>query len=459
MITTHYPPDFGWQGSGRACLEQARALSSLGHQVEVLCLSQNGYRESFQDGIKVIRTDWKKEPRLGRPVLMGLPRLRLLLNLHLSLWQTFLKASKKTRYDVIEVCGVSGESLVPSLLGTAPVHFRNYECLPVFMGEELSSVDNSESTFQKNTEEILRQLGGSCADSQSTLYGDKQSNLTNFPIDTDRFHTDGPKALNTEGRPSLLIFTSVRHPKYEAFLIELFLKLKARIPNLWLTVIAHDISSEEDERRTQRSLAQAGVDCDILINSKMARLLLPGLWRSSHCGLIMDWKNSSPYAVLEPLAAGVPIIVEPNDVDTRFLKDPQILVGLSNFTAQTVAEKLSTLLTDTSQRETLKAAARNYVLAHHDSMSLAKDTINHYRAISEKFAEDNYQRRIGRIETLMVSLQSLSDSFDKMLYDLIYLHSWKFRFNHWLKKLKGSPTANGSSRASDLKDAQMSLHD
>lgn len=459
MITPHYPPIYGWQGSGRACMEQAHALSALGHQVEVICCAQDSSGESYQDGIKVIRTEWKKDTRLGKLLLLGLPRLRLLLNMHFSLWQTFLKASKNTRYDVIEVCGFSGESIVPTLLGTAPVHFRDYNCQPGFIREEFYSVDQSECAFQKNTEEVLRQLGGSCADSFSAASGEKPANLANFPIDTQMFRPDGPKALNTGDRPALLIFTSVRNPKYEAFLIDLTLKLKAGIPNLWLTIVAHDISSEVDEKQVQCTLSQAGANCDILINSKMARLLLPGLWRSSHCGLIMDWQRSAPYAILEPLASGVPIIAEPNNADNGFLKDAHILVKPGDFTPQAVAEQLSTWLTDASQREKLAAAARKYVLAHHDSKSLTEETINLYRAITEDFAQSNNQKRIAKFEMLLVALGSLSESFDKMLYDLFYLHSWKFRFNHWLKKLKGNHTANGSSRVSDLNDVQMSIND
>lgn len=438
MITPHFPPDFGWYGVGRNSMELAHVLNDQGHEVTIItCAEKGGTADTYQDGCKVTRVEWKKTPRHGSMAAHCMPRARLLMNMNMALWQAFLKVSKESQFDIIDVSGFSAESLIPSLLGDTPVFARIYESQPHFLEKELLTIGNSGFSFENHFKDTLGAISKGCA---SASKEESKNAELNYCLDTQLFSPEGACALDTNNRPAVLVHTPMGNPQYQALLVEILSKVREAIPDLYLIVVAHDIYTESSEAEMKKVLSDCGIECDMVINRTMSRLLMPGLWRSSRCGLLLDWQDFSPEAVLEPLACAVPVLADTKDSNCTFLKDPSVLVPLSQFTGPAIAEKLIELLKDESLVRKIGEKSRQYILSTHCREKQGEDLIHAYRSTIETHTQEKQrQEKINSLEQLLQHLGALSDSFDKMLYDFLFLKSVRFRVSHWLRKLKGQP--------------------
>ncbi len=440
MITPHYPPEFGWYGPGRDSMELALDLAEKGHQLEVIaCADKLDAGETYQDGIKVIRVSWTTEVRSDSLIAYSLPKARLLMTMNMSLWEAFLQVSKKTKYDIIDTSGISAESLIPSILSECPVVARVHDCLPDFLEKKLSSIGDSRFRLEQQLADFLTSITNNYLSSRTTIGNapaatDSVGKL-NYSLDTESFSPEGLPAIDTQGRPSLLVHTSIDNEKYKTLLSEVVKLVKREIPDLWLTVVAHDIYSESSEGKLREALAKGGIVCDLVINQNMSRLLMPGLWRTSWCGLILDWQQLYPYAVLEPLACGCPIVVETQFADMGFLSKTDFLYQPREFSAEPVAERIIALLKDENLRKDLGAAARDYVTANHCRKANGERIYNAYKKEIEKFKTIEQSAQIVRMERLLNQCRSLTAGIDRWLYDLLFLRSFRFRLSHWLRKL------------------------
>ncbi len=71
------------------------------------------------------------------------------MNMHLAIWDAFLNINQDNEYDIVDSCGFSAESLIPSLLSVCPVVARVHDRLPGFMEKELSIIGDSGFKFEK----------------------------------------------------------------------------------------------------------------------------------------------------------------------------------------------------------------------------------------------------------------------------------------------------------------------
>ncbi len=446
MITPHFPPEFGWYGTGRDSLELAHVLADRGHQVTTIaCAEQMQAGETFQDGCKVIRVEWQKRAREGSMTAHYLPRARLLMNMNLSLWQAYLNLSKEIQFDIVDISGSFAESLIPALLADTPVFSRIYESQPYFLHKELSTIGDTGFSFERQLKDIL--LAISTNFGSASIEEIKDSKL-HYCLDTDRFSPEGPPAIDSKGKPTVLAHTSIGNAACQSLLVEVFTKVKEEIPDLFLIVVAHDIYTESSEAEMKKDLSSCGIECDMVINRNMSRLLMPGLWRSSNCGLVLDWQDFAPQAVLEPLACARPVMANTKGINTGFLKDPSILTEPREFTGAAIAEKLIELLKNDSLARSMGEKARQYVLEHHCSQKMADQLIQSYQSTIEGFSQKQRLQKIERLEKLLAYCQFLSDSLDRMIYDFLFLHSVRFRLSHWLRKLKGQAPLEPTEKVS-----------
>lgn len=450
MITPHFPPDFGWYGPGRDAMELAEELYQRGCQVEVIACAEKHVAETVQDGLKVIRTDWRSHGSNSSLVANSLPQARVLMNLNLSSWQAFLKASETTDFDIVDVAEFSAESLVASIMSDCPVVARVYDNPPAFLSRELDLIGDSGFKFEKLISSTLRSLSANSTTAVTTIGNPKvntengkgeQIHRSNYSLNTADFSPEGPLAIDTKGRPALLIHTSIESDKYKSLVSEIVTAVKKEIPDLWLTIVAHDIYSESSESEMKAALAQSGIQCDMVINHMMSRLLMPGLWRNSVCGLVLDWKSLAPYAVLEPLSCGKPIVIESNCSNLDFLSNNEFLHQPADFTVGAVAAKLVELLKDEQLRTRLATEARKYILANHCRKSNADRIVKNYQDAIEEFKTSRRKQKIERMQNVILQGRSITKGLDQWLYDLLFVRSFRFRVSHWLKKFRNRETA------------------
>lgn len=441
MITPHYPPEFGWYGPGRDAMELAEELSQRGCHIEVIaCAEKLTPGETFQDGIKVTRTDWRSHGHERGLVAHSLPQSRVLMNINLASWNAFLRASESTEFDIVDVASFSAECLIPALMADCPVVGRVYDSPPEFLSRELELIGDSGFKFEKLISNSLHSLSEICMNTIGAV-GDKKVSgkgieSRNYSLDTNLFSPDGPLAIDTKGRPALLVHSSIQSDKYKTLVSQIVTRVKKEVPELWLTIVAHDIFSESSESEMKTALAQSGIECDMVINHVMARLLMPGLWRNSVCGLILDWKSLAPYAVLEPLACGRPIVVEEECSDLGFLSSKEFMHQPGDFSVDAVATKLIELLKDEGLNKKLGTEARQYILANHCRKANADKVIKAYEESIEGFKLSHRKEKIERMQKTLDQCRSISAGLDQWLYDLLFVRSFRFRVSHWLKKFR-----------------------
>ncbi len=443
MLSPHFPPEFGWFGPGRDSMELAMAFTELGHHLEVIaCAEKFGAGDVYQGGIRVMRINWQSDHRKNSLIAQALPRARVLMNMNLAFWQAYLRAIRTVEFDIIDTGGFSAESLIPSILAECPVFARIHDRLPAFMEKELSIIGDGGFKFDNDLADSLQAISTCYANSLTVVgkskhgFADRESfGQVNYSLDTSFFSPQGAAAIDTKNRPSLLVHTAIENEKYKGLFIDIVTRIKAEIPDLWLTLVAHDIFTESSESKLKQAMAAVGIECDMVINQNMSRLLMPGFWRSSWCGLILDWQHLAPYAILEPLACGIPIMAETEYADLGFLKEPNLLLEPKNFSPESIAEKLIALLKSEQQRKVFHDKGLEYIAANHCRKDNAKKIIRAYEETIEKFAETRRIAKLKRMEQLLKMAQSLSDNFDLWLYDLLFIHSFSFRLSHWLKKI------------------------
>lgn len=450
MITPHFPPDFGWYGPGRDAMEIAEELYQRGCQVEVIACAEKHVAETVQDGLRVMRTDWRSHGGSSNVVANSLPQARVLMNLNLSSWQAYLKASTTTDFDIVDVAEFSAESLIASIMSDCPVMARVYDKPPAFLSRELDLIGDSGFKFETTISSALRSLSSNCVTSITTIGNPNVSteigkgeriHRSNYSLNTDDFSPEGPLAIDTKGRPALLIHTSIESDKYKSLVSEIVTAVKKEIPELWLTIVAHDIYSESSESEMKAALAQSGIECDMVINHMMSRFLMPGLWRNSVCGLVLDWKSLAPYAVLEPLSCGKPIVIEKNCSNLDFLSSNEFLDQPVDFTVGAVAAKIVEFFKDEQLRTKLASEARKYILSNHCRKSNADKIVKNYEDAIEKFKTSRRKEKIERMQNVILQGRSIIQGLDLWLYDLLFVHSFRFRVSHWLKKFRNRETA------------------
>jgi hypothetical protein len=168
---------------------------------------------------------------------------------------------------------------------------------------------------------------------------------------------------------------------------------------------------------------------------------MPGLWRNSVCGLVLDWKSLAPYAVLEPLSCGKPIVIESNCSNLDFLSNNEFLHQPADFTVGAVAAKLVELLKDEQLRTKLATEARKYILANHCRKSNADRIVKNYQDAIEEFKTSRRKQKIERMQNVILQGRSITKGLDQWLYDLLFVRSFRFRVSHWLKKFRNRETA------------------
>jgi hypothetical protein len=100
-----------------------------------------------------------------------------------------------------------------------------------------------------------------------------------------------------------------------------------------------------------------------------------------------------------------------------------------------LAKALLSLLTDETVRARMGEEARKRVLERFHRTAVAQENVAIYTLAQERHAEKRRNAGYrGDGEQFLTDATEFFRSYNRMLYDMLYVHSLKFRLKHWMKK-------------------------
>lgn len=452
LISPVFPPDFGWDGTARASYELALGLKAKGHEVEVIAFGQFNQSSTKQDGLVVHRLAPAHDSLPSRFIQATTPRSRYGLNTSMTLWRKFLSLEAENPFDVVDSSAFVSEPLIPSLLGATPVVARVFETAPEYIKHCLNFAGTSAFAFDARLDRQARRasiLLSDCAvaDCQESL-SDLKEDLAgvDMPVrrilpalDLAKFATEGEKALDTGGRVTLIVRGKVKDPFTLSFLKETLKRVVDAHPHLCVAVAAEDVDSEEREEDVKKTLEAAGIKCDVTINSKISRALMPQILNSADICLIPSRSDLSPYVFLDAMALTNAVVVCNQPKISDYLKNNENGIVFSAGDSNGAASSINSLIDDRERLQSIRRRGRASVEQLVDRDEILRQTIELYSELIETVKEKSGQKsRAARLLLAMEECGALSRSYERMIYDLLYSNSWRFKVNHWIGRLSRS---------------------
>ncbi|MFZ5432984.1 MAG: 3-deoxy-D-manno-octulosonic acid transferase [Calditrichota bacterium] len=181
-----------------------------------------------------------------------------------------------------------------------------------------------------------------------------------------------PEGVESFAAGKKVVIAGSTHPDDEELLIPVIPKLKAQIPNLLVVIVPHDPSASA-RRRIIAACRENGLDiCDAeqgFADSKAAVMLinktgiLADLYRIGAVAYVGGGFGKGVHSVLEPMAAGLPVVCGPQIVvshEARMAKDEDILKIVTG--RKQVEHWITTWLNDIPVLQTISMQCREFVL-------------------------------------------------------------------------------------------------
>lgn len=454
LISREFPPETGFGGIATFARHLAYGLRDLGHEVEVVCLAKDGNpaRTLVQDGIQVHRvTPFMIAGDMGA-MSRCMPYSRYVLRSSTALWKKFLELHGKRPFDVADTPELLAEGLIPAITKAVPLLIRLYTPHSKFLAERLHNVT---PTFDHQFVAMMERVAMTAADAITSPsedladfvasdlhYPRERITLVRNPIDANEFSPVGPTALKKDGGPVVLFVGRLEERKGIGYLIDAVPRVKAVVPNVRFVVIGDDTQTAKGQTSVlaelKERLRQNGAgDCVEWID-RIALTELPSYYRSADVSVVPSVYDNSPYTCLEAMSCGRAVVASNSGGTPEYLGETGMLVPARD--SEALAQAISSLLQDDSRRNALGEAARQRVLAHFDRKEIARQTLALYDSACRTFISKHPARLyLKQPQEFEADAASILYACDKMLYDLLYKVSWRFRIWHWWTIVRNRP--------------------
>lgn len=448
MISREYPPDTGFGGIATFANHLAHGLKELGHEVEVIALAKDKAKTVEQDGIRVHRVEPHQIYGDLGAVSICMPYSRYVLRVTSALWQKFIQLHNERPFDVIDTPELLAEGLVPAVTKAVPMVVRLYTPHSKFIAERLHNVSpNFDHQFVAMLErmamlaaDVITSPSDDLADfvAQDMHYPREQITIVRNPIDPNVFSPEGPKALAADGKLKVLFVGRLEERKGIGDLVNAIPKVVKQFPSVRFVIIGDDTNNAKGQRSVlaelKDSLHQNNCIQHVEFINRIPLIELPNYYRSADISIVPSVYDNSPYTCLEAMSCGLPVIGTSGGGTKEYIVNGESGVIIPPRDPEAIADALLNLLQNEQERKRLAANARQRVLDEFQRKAIAAKTVALYEQAGRVFAA-KYPARLylKPLEQALPDADVLLYSFDKMLYDLLYLKSYRFRLKHWSK--------------------------
>lgn len=447
LISREYPPDTGYGGIATFTRHLAHGLKEIGNEVVVVSLTEGKARVQDDNGVTVHRVEPLAIPGDLGAVAYCMPYSRYVMKTTAALWQKFFELHEAKPFDVIDTPELLAEGVYPAVTKVAPLAVRLYTPHSKFMAEQLHNVT---ATFDHQFVAMLERIAMAAADAVTSPSEDladfvaedvgidrNQIVLIRNPIDPDVFSPDGPTALPMdEGRLRVLFVGRLEERKGITYLVQAIPEILKACPETEFVIIGADTVNANGGQRSVLAelrdfLARSRVIDRVKFISRVPLDELPNYYRSADVCVVPSVYDNSPYTCLEAMSCGRPVVGTSGGGTKEYVTHGECGIIVPPRDSEALKDAIITLLKDGRTRLRMAENSRRRVLEKFQRKQIAKET----QALYEE-ARRNFSRKTKTLY-LRDANHALSDAgvmiygFDKMLYDMLYQQSFRFRIRHW----------------------------
>lgn len=447
LISREYPPDTGWGGIATFTRHLAHGLREIGNDVEVVSLAEGAPKVVDDEGVRVHRVAPYVIPGDLGAVSMCMPYSRYVLKTTSALWQKFFELHEQNPFDVVDTPELLAEGIFPAVTKALPLAIRLYTPHSKFMAENLHNIT---ATFDHQLIAMLERIAMISADvitspsedladfvAEDMSYPREKIRLIRNPIDPQVFSPEGPKALPEPEGLRVLFVGRLEERKGIHYLVRAIPGILEACPDTEFVIIGADTTNSNSGQRSVLNelrdfLARNRAIHRVKFIPRVPLAELASYYRSADVCVVPSVYDNSPYTCLEAMACGRPVVGTSGGGTKEYVTDGECGIIVPPRDTEALKEAIVRLLKDGRIRLRMSDAARARVLAKFQRKQIARETMDLYEQAQVEFAAKKKNSLY-----LKDTDQALTDaavflySFDKMLYDLLYQQSIRFRLKHW----------------------------
>lgn len=448
LISREYPPDTGYGGIATFTRHLAHGLKELGNEVVVVSLAEGAAKTADDDGVAVHRVEPFIIPGDLGTVSMCMPYSRYVMKTTAALWQKFFELHEQKPFDVVDTPELLAEGLYPAIAKVVPLVIRLYTPHSKFIAENLHNVS---ATFDHQFVAMIERVAMLSAEAITSPSNDlaefvaedlslplEKIRLIHNPIDPEVFSPEGETALPPPDGQRVLFVGRLEERKGITYLVQAIPQILKAVPETEFVIIGADTINSEGGQRSVLAdlrdfLARNHVADRVKFIPRVPLNELPNYYRSADICVVPSVYDNSPYTCLEAMACGRPVVGTSGGGTKEYVTDGECGIIVPPRDIEALRDAITQLLRDGRSRRRMAENARRRVLDKFQRKQIAAETLALYHEAQITFAAKQKSLYLKPPEHLLSDAAVLLYSYDKMIYDLLYQQSYRFRIRHWFR--------------------------
>ncbi|MBX9949695.1 MAG: glycosyltransferase family 4 protein [Candidatus Obscuribacterales bacterium] len=455
LISREYPPDTGWGGVGAFNYHIAHALTRAGHDVEVISLSAGeAARSSREEGVLVHRVAWKHLLEELNLTLVAAPASHYVIKTTVALWMRFMELHKEKPFEVVEVPEHLAGGLFHAMTRELPLVIHLHTPHSKFISDCFHGVTPS---FDNRLICILERIGILLADqvispsanlagfvAEDTGYPFERIQVIKYPVDTEKFKPEGPRALADDGNLTVFFAGRLEERKGIHYLVEAMPAVVKAVPNVRFICVGADTNAAPGGGSMlawlKKRLAENNCLDKVTFIPHIPLMEMPNYVRSADLCVVPSLYDNAPFTCIEGLASGKPVVATTAGGMGEYALHNERGLIVPPRSAEALADAIITLLKDEKMRLQFGKNAREFVASNLNLARKAEEKIALYEQAKAHFQSRNtdplYMR--GTQRSLRDALEVLC-AYEQMMFETLSKQSLAFRMRHWFRFLKKRP--------------------
>jgi glycosyltransferase involved in cell wall biosynthesis len=435
-------------------------LKSLGHDVEVVALAKKDVRSDSNqniqdaDGIRIHRAVWGPLLEELSDLCLIAPYSHYVLKCSLALWQRFLKVHQENPFDIVEAPEHLAEAILPALTKVCPLVIRLHTPHSKFVQQGYHNLVPSFDLHMVANFERVAMLEADVLSSPSVDlanyvahdcgYNPQDIEIVRNPVDTSRFAPDGPRAIESSGKPIVFFAGRLEERKGIYDLIRAVPLVRAHVPNARFVIVGADTNTARGEtsvlEELKSSLKATGTLEAVEFIGAVPLAGMPDYYRCADICVVPSLYDNAPYTVLEAMACGKPIVGSSAGGIPEYIVHDEtgLIVPIAN--SNKLAEAITSLLLDAPRRQAFAESARSRIMEHFSLEIIARQAVSTYELAMKRWQatrDSGLYRKSpeSALEDFVTQIYSCNEA----LSDLVYQHSLKLNCRRWQQLLSHRP--------------------